>query len=112
MENNGVKDTELLVTEEAVRDIIRYYTREAGVRGLDREIAKICRKIVRELSRKGVKKPVKVGSNNLNGYLGVRKFDFGLAEKESRVGMVTGLAWTQVGVEVLAALVKRLVGGF
>jgi ATP-dependent Lon protease len=99
--DSGLAADEMEIPDEVILSIIRYYTREAGVRGLDREIAKICRKIVRELSRKGVKKPVKVGSNNLNSYLGVRKFDFGLAEKESRVGMVTGLAWTQVGGELL-----------
>ncbi len=99
--NNGLETNEMEIKEEALRDIIRYYTREAGVRGLEREIAKISRKIVKLASLNKVEKPIIVNSETLEKYLGVHKFDYGLAEKESQVGMVTGLAWTQVGGELL-----------
>jgi ATP-dependent Lon protease len=99
--NNGLEANEMDIKEEALRDIIRYYTREAGVRGLEREIAKISRKIVKQASLGKVEKPIVVNSETLEKYLGVHKFDYGLAEKESQVGMVTGLAWTQVGGELL-----------
>jgi ATP-dependent Lon protease len=102
MTNNGVKKGELEVSEAAVRDIIRYYTREAGVRALERELSKICRKVVKgSLLKKGVAGRTKVTPRNLDKYLGVRRFTFGMAEKEPQVGQVTGLAWTEVGGELL-----------
>jgi ATP-dependent Lon protease len=101
MENNGVKDTELLVTEEAVRDIIRYYTREAGVRSLERDLGKICRKVVKGLLLKKYKPLVTVNAENLNDFLGVRKFTYGRAEQQNQVGQVVGLAWTEVGGDLL-----------
>lgn len=99
--NNGVKDEELDVTESALRGIIRYYTREAGVRSLEREISKICRKVVKGLSLKKYEGQVVVDEENLNDFLGVRKFDFGRAEKQDQVGQVVGLAWTEVGGDLL-----------
>jgi ATP-dependent Lon protease len=101
MENNGVKDVELLVTEEAVRDVIRYYTREAGVRSLERELGKICRKVVKGLLLKKYTPLVTVNADNLNEFLGVRKYSYGRAEKENQVGQVVGLAWTEVGGDLL-----------
>lgn len=101
MTNNGVKDTEIEVTEEAVRDIVRYYTREAGVRSLERDISKICRKVVKGLLLKQMQSKVTINSANLNDFLGVRKFDFGRAEKKNQVGQVVGLAWTEVGGDLL-----------
>ncbi|NIB43866.1 endopeptidase La [Pseudomaricurvus alkylphenolicus] len=101
MKNNGLKSGELSVDEQAIRDVIRYYTREAGVRGLDREVAKLCRKVVtRHVKDKSVQEDV-VGAEMLEDFLGVRKFDYGVAEEENQVGQVTGLAWTQVGGELL-----------
>ncbi len=118
---NGLKPAELSIAEEAVRDIVRYYTRESGVRNLEREISKICRKVVKEIAlagaqpaekgkragkaaaktaTKGVKR-VAVTSKNLDKYLGVQKYDFGRAEQDNEVGMVTGLAWTEVGGDLL-----------
>src|SRR5215204_287075 len=99
--NNGVKAEEMEVTESAVRGIVRYYTREAGVRSLEREIAKICRKIVKAIQLKQVSDKVVVTEDNLNDYLGVRKHDYGQAEKEHQVGQVVGLAWTEVGGDLL-----------
>jgi ATP-dependent Lon protease len=99
--NNGVKPDEMEVTESAVHGIVRYYTREAGVRSLEREIAKICRKIVKAIQLKQVTEKVVVTEENLNDYLGVRKFDYGQAEKENQVGQVVGLAWTEVGGDLL-----------
>jgi ATP-dependent Lon protease len=118
---NGLKPEELTVTEEAVRDIIRYYTRESGVRNLEREVSKICRKVVKEIllgevakASGKIKSAVKtakgkkaalgalVDSSNLDHYLGVRRFDFGRKELQNEVGLVTGLAWTQVGGELLS----------
>ena len=99
--NNGVKETELLVTEEAVRDIVRYYTREAGVRSLERELSKICRKVVKGLQLKKMRPQVKVAGENLNDFLGVRKFNYGRAEQQNQVGQVVGLAWTEVGGDLL-----------
>ena len=90
LKNNGVKEEELLVTEEAVRDIVRYYTREAGVRSLERELSKICRKVVKGLLLKQMTPKVTVTGENLNDFLGVRKFTFGLAEKQNQVGQVVG----------------------
>jgi ATP-dependent Lon protease len=101
MKNNGVKDEELLITEEAVRDIVRYYTREAGVRSLERELSKICRKVVKGLLLKKMTPKVVVDGSNLNDFLGVRKYTFGLAEKQNQVGQVVGLAWTEVGGDLL-----------
>ena len=97
----GLKPEELELSDDAVRDIVRYYTREAGVRGLDREVAKICRKIVTEHVRKSSTKKVIVAPEQLEELLGVRKFDFGRAEEENKIGQVTGLAWTEVGGELL-----------
>ena len=99
--NNGVKAEEMEVTESAVRGIVRYYTREAGVRSLEREIAKVCRKIVKAIQLKETTEKVVVTDENLNDYLGVRKFDYGQAEKENQVGQVVGLAWTEVGGDLL-----------
>ncbi|CAJ0816256.1 MULTISPECIES: endopeptidase La [Ralstonia] len=102
IKNNGLKDGEIEVTEGALRDIIRYYTREAGVRSLEREVSKICRKVVKQLLlKKEAGTSVKVDSDNLDKFLGVRRFDFGLAGKEDQVGQVTGLAWTEVGGDLL-----------
>ncbi|HSU23767.1 MAG TPA: endopeptidase La, partial [Variovorax sp.] len=101
MQNNGVKEEELLITEEAVRDIVRYYTREAGVRSLERELSKICRKVVKGLLLKKMTPKVTVDGTNLNDFLGVRKYTFGLAEKQNQVGQVVGLAWTEVGGDLL-----------
>jgi ATP-dependent Lon protease len=100
--NNGLKEGEIDLTEAAIRDIIRYYTREAGVRSLEREISKICRKVVKMLLLKKVDgTSIKVDASNLDNFLGVRKFDFGLAMKENQIGQVTGLAWTEVGGDLL-----------
>ncbi|MGL6156779.1 MAG: endopeptidase La, partial [Ralstonia mannitolilytica] len=102
VKNNGLKTGEIEVTEAALRDIIRYYTREAGVRSLEREVSKICRKVVKQLLlKKEAGTSVKVDSDNLDKFLGVRRFDFGLAGKEDQVGQVTGLAWTEVGGDLL-----------
>ncbi|WP_280155607.1 endopeptidase La [Piscinibacter sp. XHJ-5] len=99
--NNGVKDEEMEVTESAVRGIIRYYTREAGVRSLEREISKICRKVVKGIQLKKYVGKVVVTDDNLNDFLGVRKYDYGQAEKKNQVGQVVGLAWTEVGGDLL-----------
>lgn len=101
MKNNGVKKTELVVAESAIRDIVRYYTREAGVRALEREISKICRKVVKTLVLKSRDSKITVNARNLDKYLGVHRYTFGMAEKENQVGQVTGLAWTEVGGELL-----------
>ena len=124
MKRNGVKEGELVVDESAVRDIIRYYTREAGVRSLDREIAKICRKVVMQVTlnedkkkasksktvSKAKPKAIKVTEKNVHDYLGVRRFDYGVAESENRIGQVTGLAWTEVGGELLTVEAVALPG--
>jgi ATP-dependent Lon protease len=101
MKNNGLRDGELGVNEPALRDIVRYYTREAGVRSVEREISKICRKAVKQIMTEGKQKKISVTPRNLDKYLGVRRFTFGMAEKENQVGQVTGLAWTEVGGELL-----------
>ncbi|MCY7370815.1 MAG: endopeptidase La [Polaromonas sp.] len=101
IKNNGVKDGEVEITEQAVRDIVRYYTREAGVRSLERELSKICRKVVKGIQLKTLQPKVVVGPDNLNEFLGVRKFDYGRAEKRNQVGQVVGLAWTEVGGDLL-----------
>ncbi|WP_202845640.1 endopeptidase La [Luteimonas saliphila] len=102
---NGLKDNELKIAADVIQDIVRYYTRESGVRNLEREIAKICRKVVKEVAlagpRKGKAKAVAVSAKNLDKYLGVRRFDFGRAEQDNEIGMVTGLAWTEVGGDLL-----------
>jgi ATP-dependent Lon protease len=99
--NNGVAPSELNVTEEAVRDVVRYYTREAGVRSLERELSKICRKVVKGLLLKQMQAQVTVTADNLNEFLGVRKYTYGRAEQKSQVGQVVGLAWTEVGGDLL-----------
>ena len=125
MKNNGVKEGELVIDEAAVRDIVRYYTREAGVRGLEREISKICRKVIKKLllqaaeakaaDAKTVKddaavEAVHVTTENLSEFLGVRKYNFGVAEEENKVGQVTGLAWTEVGGDLLTIEVADMPG--
>ena len=101
IKNNGVKEEELEVTEGAIRGMIRYYTREAGVRSLEREVSKICRKVVKGLTLKQYAGKVVVTDENLNDFLGVRRYDFGMATKENQVGQVVGLAWTEVGGDLL-----------
>ncbi|WP_460049445.1 endopeptidase La [Sessilibacter sp. MAH2] len=101
VQRNGLTEGEITIKENALRDIIRYYTREAGVRGLDREIAKICRKVVTQHVKDKTKVQAEVDSDVLENYLGVKRFDYGVAEQENQVGQVTGLAWTQVGGELL-----------
>lgn len=101
MKNNGVKDDELQVNEDAVRDIVRYYTREAGVRSLERELSKICRKVVKALLLNKAQASAQVTIDNLSDYLGVRRYTFGSAEKQNQVGQVVGLAWTEVGGDLL-----------
>lgn len=101
IENNGVKKGELQVEESAVLDIVRYYTREAGVRSLERELSRICRKAVKGIQLKQMKAPVRVTAENLGDFLGVRKFTYGRAEKDDQVGQVVGLAWTEVGGDLL-----------
>ncbi|MEC9386043.1 endopeptidase La [Marinobacter sp. bablab_jr008] len=98
---NGLRKDELKLPEETIRDLIRYYTREAGVRGLEREIAKICRKVVREHVESSSKASVTLTPDLLEDYSGVKKFKYGLAEETNQIGQVTGLAWTQVGGELL-----------
>ena len=101
VKNNGVKEEELEIQEQAVRDIVRYYTREAGVRSLERELSKICRKVVKGIQLKKMTPKVLVTPDNLNEFLGVRKFDYGRAEQRNQVGQVVGLAWTEVGGDLL-----------
>ncbi len=117
MKNNGIKAEELHVAESALRDIVRYYTREAGVRNLERDISKICRKVVKALLLKEsegkvrkAKGPVEVTSKNLDKYLGVRRFTYGIAERKNQVGQVTGLAWTEVGGDLLTIEAVALPG--
>ncbi len=101
IKNNGLKKDEVDIADDAILDVVRYYTKEAGVRGLDREIAKLCRKVVTENVKNKAKDTVAVLPEKLEDYLGVRKTDYGKAESENQVGQVTGLAWTQVGGELL-----------
>ncbi|MDI3490121.1 MAG: endopeptidase La [Thauera propionica] len=110
MKNNGLKQDELSVTEEALRDVVRYYTREAGVRSLEREISKICRKVVKQLVLKSRSSKIIVNAKNLDKFLGVRKYSFGMAEKQNQIGQVTGLAWTEVGGELLTVEAVQLPG--
>jgi len=107
---NGLKDSELEITEDALKDTIRYYTREAGVRGLDRDIAKICRKTVTSHVRDKNNSKDQVGASELEELLGVRRFDYGRAEVENQIGQVTGLAWTQVGGELLTIEASAIPG--
>ena len=100
-QNNGLREDELQLSESAIRDIVRYYTREAGVRNLEREIAKISRKVARELLLNKKRDHLAVSAKNLDKYLGVRHFRYGMAEQKNQVGQVTGLAWTEVGGELL-----------
>jgi ATP-dependent Lon protease len=123
MKNNGVKENELEVDDSALRDIVRYYTREAGVRALEREVGKICRKVIKKLlvvqdasAAEGEAKaqplalPIRVNGDNLHDYLGVRRYTFGMAEKENQIGQVTGLAWTEVGGDLLTIEVVDMPG--
>ena len=110
MKANGVKDEELHIADPALRDITRYYTREAGVRGMDREIARICRKVVKAQLTKKKDGKAQVLAKNLDKYLGVRRYSYGIAEKSNQVGQVTGLAWTEVGGELLTVEAARLPG--
>jgi ATP-dependent Lon protease len=117
MKNNGIKPDELHIAESALRDIVRYYTRESGVRNLERDISKICRKVVKGLLLKEsegkarkAKGPVEVNSKNLDKFLGVRRFTYGIAEKKNQVGQVTGLAWTEVGGDLLTIEAVALPG--
>lgn len=110
IERNGLKKGELTVEESAILDIIRYYTREAGVRGLEREISKICRKAVKNLLINQKLKSITVNSDNLHDYLGVKRFEFGKADTQNRIGEVTGLAWTEVGGDLLTIETASVVG--
>jgi ATP-dependent Lon protease len=110
MKANGVKDDELSIADAALRDITRYFTREAGVRGMDREIAKICRKVVKTHLTKSKEGKSLVTVKNLDKYLGVRRYSYGIAEKTNQVGQVTGLAWTEVGGELLTVETAVLPG--
>ena len=110
IERNGLKKGELTIEENAILDIIRYYTREAGVRGLEREISKICRKAVKNLLVNPKVKSIIVNSDNLHDYLGVKRFEFGKADTQNRVGEVTGLAWTEVGGDLLTIETASVVG--
>ena len=110
MKANGVEDSELTIQESALRDIVRYYTREAGVRNMDREVARICRKVVTAHLLKKTPGRTTVTPKNLEKFLGVRRFDYGIAEEENRIGQVTGLAWTEVGGELLTIEAVALPG--
>ncbi|MDP2096429.1 MAG: endopeptidase La [Hydrogenophaga sp.] len=110
LKNNGIRDGEMDVQEAAVRDIVRYYTREAGVRSLERELGKICRKVVKGLLLKKYMPTVVVSSENLNEFLGVRKYSYGRAEAQNQVGQVVGLAWTEVGGDLLTIEVAIMPG--
>ena len=110
LERNGLKAGELKIEESAILDIIRYYTREAGVRNLEREISKICRKAVKNLLVNPKLKSITVNSANLHDYLGVRRFEFGRADTQNRVGEVTGLAWTEVGGDLLTIETASVIG--
>ncbi len=101
IKNNGLQEREIEITEAAVRDMIRYYSREAGVRNLERDISKVCRKVVKSLLLKAEAEKVVIAAENLDKYLGVKRFKYGLAEELDQVGCVTGLAWTEVGGELL-----------
>ena len=108
--NNGIKEKELSITKNSIKDLIRYFTREAGVRSLEREIAKICRKVVKKNADSKKAKNISIKPNNLEDYCGVRKFEYGEAEEKDRIGQVTGLAWTQVGGELLTIEASSFAG--
>jgi len=110
MKNNGVKDEELALQESAIRDIVRYYTREAGVRSLERDLSKICRKVVKGLQLKKMTPQVVVTADNLDDFLGVRKYTYGRAEQQNQVGQVVGLAWTEVGGDLLTIEAATMTG--
>src|SRR5512136_2712753 len=117
MKHNGIKPDELHIAESALRDIVRYYTRESGVRNLERDISKICRKVVKGLvlrqsegKARKAKSPIEVNAKNLDKYLGVRRYTYGIAEKKNQVGQVTGLAWTEVGGDLLTIEAVTLPG--
>ncbi|MBX3610303.1 MAG: endopeptidase La [Hydrogenophaga sp.] len=110
LKNNGIKEGEVDVREDAVRDIVRYYTREAGVRSLERELSKICRKVVKGLLLKKYEPTVAVTAENLSEFLGVRKYTYGRAEQQNQVGQVVGLAWTEVGGDLLTIEVAIMPG--
>ncbi|MCQ9375696.1 endopeptidase La [Methyloversatilis sp. XJ19-13] len=110
IKNNGLKKEEISITEDALRDIVRYYTREAGVRALEREVSKICRKVVKGLVLKKRSSKIIINAKNLDKFLGVRRYTFGIAEKDNQVGQVTGLAWTEVGGELLTIEVATMPG--
>jgi ATP-dependent Lon protease len=101
LENNGLTEKDMQVSDDAIMDVIRYYSREAGVRNLEREMAKICRKVVKEILLEPANEVLKINTENLEKYLGVKRFRYGLAEESDQVGQVTGLAWTEVGGELL-----------
>ncbi len=108
--NNGLNEDELSISKNTIKDLIRYFTREAGVRSLEREIAKICRKVVKKNATVNKSKKISIKPSNLEDYCGVRKFDFGEAEENDRIGQVTGLAWTQVGGELLTIEASSFIG--
>lgn len=110
MERNGLRKNELTIKDEAIIGIIRYYTREAGVRNLEREISKLCRKAVRNILIDKSIKSITISADDLDDYLGVRRFDFGKAEESNQIGQVTGLAWTQVGGELLTIEATNVAG--
>lgn len=110
VEQTGLKESEISINESAIRDVIRYYTREAGVRGLEREISKICRKAVKQILLEPGTKKLSVTSRNLEKFLGVRRFRFGSAEETDQIGQVTGLAWTEVGGELLTIEAVKMPG--
>ncbi|RZT10575.1 ATP-dependent Lon protease [Duganella sp. CF402] len=110
VKNNGLKEDEISISEATVRDIVRYYTREAGVRSLEREVSKICRKVVKMLLLKKSDKKVTITPKNLDKFLGVRRYDFGVAEKENQIGQVVGLAWTEVGGDLLTIEAVQMPG--
>ncbi|MGL6176631.1 MAG: endopeptidase La, partial [Vibrionaceae bacterium] len=110
MERNGLKAKELTIDDSAIMGIIRYYTREAGVRGLEREISKLCRKAVKEILLNKEIKQITISQDNLKKYLGVQRHDFGKADENNRVGQVTGLAWTEVGGDLLTIEAESMLG--
>jgi len=110
IKTNGLKETEIEITQESVLDIIRYYTREAGVRSLEREISKICRKVVKSIVLGKESEKLVITPDNISEYLGVRKFRYGLADEKDQIGQVTGLAWTEVGGELLSIEAEIVLG--
>ncbi|ALG68540.1 endopeptidase La [Beggiatoa leptomitoformis] len=110
IKSNGLKKEEININEAAIRDIVRFYTREAGVRNLEREIAKLCRKVVKEILLKPSLKKITITPRNLEKYLGVQRFRYGRAEEQDRIGQVTGLAWTEVGGDLLTIETAMMIG--